>query len=158
MRIIRRVEGEHLFALGEGVFASFLGFAAFFGVGDEEAVGECGHGVVALGCDICGGATDVVVEKGEEQEAPFDEGVLPALGNPHGADPPCRADHDGRRPPQHQIQKIFLHWRLEPADERHIRVAKRTCEIVGLEDGIARAAHGTEEANQRVIEEIEVAL
>ena len=44
-------------------------------------------------------------------------------------------------------RKSFFHRRLEPADERYVCVSKRTREIVGLEDYVARTTHGTEEAN-----------
>ena len=67
--IVRRVQGEYRFALGQRVFAQCLGFASPFGVSNEQAVGEGGDVGVAVGGDQCSGAADGVFEKGEEQQA-----------------------------------------------------------------------------------------
>ena len=61
MRIVKGVQDEYSFALSQGVFAKVFGFAALFGVGDEEAVGEGGDMGVAFNCEICGGIMDGVV-------------------------------------------------------------------------------------------------
>ena len=80
MRIVRGIQGEYSFALGEGVFAQLLGLAAFFSVGDEEAVGEFGNIGVALGCDICGGARMLSSKKDRSRRRPSASGFCQAFG------------------------------------------------------------------------------
>ena len=53
------------------------------------------------------------------------------------AEPPRRADDDGRRAPQQQVQALLFHRRLETADNRHIGFPKRPGQILGLKDRIA---------------------
>ena len=79
---------------GEGLLAEALGFAALFGVEDEDAVGEGGDAGVAAGCGGGGGAAEAVGEGGEEQEAAGGEGIAPGAGDAHCAEAAGGADDD----------------------------------------------------------------
>ena len=71
MRVVWRVYGKHWLSSGEYVLAQCLDFAAFFGVGDEDAVGERGDIGITLDCKIGCGPTNTVGEKGQDQQAVF---------------------------------------------------------------------------------------
>ena len=69
MRVVWRVYGKHRLSSGECVLAQCLSFAAFFGVGDEDVVGERGDIGIALSSDCCGGATECGRQKRTESSS-----------------------------------------------------------------------------------------
>ena len=58
-------------------------FAALFGVGNKDTVGERGDIGIALDCKIGCGAADAVGERGQNQQVSFGQRLLPAFRNPH---------------------------------------------------------------------------
>ena len=81
---------------GEGLLAEGFGFAALYGVEDENAVGEGGDTGVAAGRGDGGGTAEAVREGGEEQEAAGGEGIAPGAGNAHCGEAAGGANYDGR--------------------------------------------------------------
>ena len=82
MLVIWGFYGKHWFSLSEHFLAQCLSFAALFGMGNKNAVGERGDMGIALDRKIGCGAANAVGEKGQNQQAPFGQRFLPVFRNP----------------------------------------------------------------------------
>ena len=120
MGVVWGVQGEDWLSTSKGVLAYLFGFAALFGVGDEKTVGKGGDVVVSCVGDAKGWPAYLVVEEGEEQEAPFGDGFLPTFRGPHIAKASGRAHDDAGRASQQEVQEFFFHGRVETANDGHV--------------------------------------
>ena len=132
--------------LFEVVEAELLGFAAGFGVGDEDSGGEGGDEVVA-GFGKAGSWLGVLFFKGRKgQDAVFVDAFDPWLFQSVVVDAAGRANDDWLGAAKEEVEAFLFHGGVEAADDGNVGVAEAAGEIVRAKNGVAGALIGAEEA------------
>ena len=88
-------EGVDGFGGGEGLLAESFGFAALYGVEDEDAVGEGATQALRREAVAAVGRRRILGEGGEEQETAGGERMVPGAGDAHVGVAAGGADYDG---------------------------------------------------------------
>ena len=118
---------------------------------------QCRHKTIALLGQGSGRPPLRRRNRRHDEQTAISERLTPRRWQPQALNITRWTEHYGLCPAQKHVQALLFHWRMKATDNRHLGLAQRQGQIIGAQNNVTRAAGGAEQAEQRRLENVEIA-